>query len=237
MSALYELFHHDVDLQDWENLLAELSAESVGTIIENTEAEAWEVLRQCSIDELPHAGNVYANALLAKIEAELYDKLGTGIDLYYNANHLDTVLSLGESKISSIEDLEEHLASITGLEEFTDLIDDMDGGLDAERSVELTKLYDNGVDFVIDEYTPDDAVIALLEDGLKVDRIPYQLKRAVGAAYFIQAVVLELIPNADIQVQVCNLEVNVNFNVRNKCISIRYLDSFTPYINDQSIVL
>ena len=237
MTTLEQLFHHDIDLKDWEALLAELSVESVGTILNETEAEAWELMRQYSHDDMPHAGNIYANVLLGKIKKEVHRLFGSAIDVGYSVNALDTSLWFGDSAIADMDDLENYLNDITGFDDFIELLNEMDSGLDAERSTLLTQLYNNGSDSIIDEYMPDNSEIELLDDELEVDKIPPHLKRALGAAYFIKAVILELIPNVNVEVQVANLEASINLHVRNKDINVRSLTDFTPYINDQSVIL
>lgn len=236
MSALSHLFHQDIDLKDWESLLAELSVESEGTISKKVESEAWDALRQYSHEDMPHAGNIYAEILLANIEKELNKISGSNLDINYSVNALDTSLSINGCEIADMDDLDNCLNDITGYDAFLDMLDEIDSALDSDRSPLTKNLYDNGSDAVIREYMPENAEVILLGDHLDGDTIIPQLNRALGAAYFIKELILELMPEAKVDVRVVNLEASVNLHVDNQDINVRTLESFEPYIKDQSII-
>ena len=207
-------FREDVQLQDWEELLAELSGDDVDDMVKGLEADTWEKIREFDFNDLPHIGNAYADTLLSRLEGELREKVGYGflnVEKFINAD--DTSFSVNGRVISNMSDWKDCLVGLTGLDVLEAVIDDLMRDYDPIGSKTLTELHTEGRDAVIERYVPDEQAIKEASRLVGYEHLSPIIKWAFGAGFFIKAVVEEHIKpefkEADVVVEDFDLLVTI----------------------------
>lgn len=200
-----DILHKDIDLHDWEDFLAFLTAKSV--------EEATKPCKQAALDQIKehgedvHPGCVYADNLCASIASQI-NQAYPDIEVSWFINCTETSLNLscdGEiEKISGLYDYLGFLNMLTGLDGLYDIIEaaydyDLADATEAEakwiNSSETLKLIRSiGVDEIIEEFVIADDAKAdeiLTNSGCRytIDDYP---QKTLAVALIVKALIDEL---------------------------------------------
>lgn len=202
---LDSFFSEDVELQQWQSMLASMRGDNLSDSIEAMQKDAWEEVRAFDYDDAPHFGNTYANLLLNAIVGEITEQLGDTVSTEIFINALDTKFSVDNVAINSLNDLNRYLHLATGLNKFETTILGLLNKYDVTGSEILSELRSCGVDSLIGDYMPTQEALRDLDINLNidVDQMNINLKWAIGAARILKVIIEEHGASEDIKNSVC----------------------------------
>lgn len=185
-------FKDDVELQDWEAMLAELRGDNVDDMVKGLKADTWDRIRGLEFEELPHLGNEYAKTLLANLEAEMRQNVGQGfliIETFINSTN--TSISVNGNYIYGMDSWKKTLIELTGIDTLEGVIDGLMSDYSHIGSKTLTELHQEGRDAVIERYIPDEEALSKVTNLMGYEYLSPIIKWAYGAGFFIKAVIEE----------------------------------------------
>ena len=202
---LDSFFSQDIELQQWQSMLATMRGDNLSDSIEALQKDAWEEVRAFDYDDDFHFGNTYANLLLNAIVGEITEQLGDTVSTEIFINAMDTKFSVDGVAINSLNDLNRYLHGATGLNDFSTMILGLLNKYDATDSEILSELRSCGVDSVIGDYMPTQEILRDLDIDLNidVDQMNIHLKWAIGAARIVKAIIEEHGASEELRNSVC----------------------------------
>ena len=229
------LFHTDVDLRGWEDLLAKLNQETKEEVIKTTAIRAWEQMRGFELDDMPNAGFIYSYQLLVQIEDKLDDILGESIEIEHDPEYLGGHLLLNLHEVNNIDDYEAVISELTFLDEHVWRIENLIPYLDKRESPILSQVESKGVDALIDEYSLGDEAMDELELDMDTEYMPQQLREAIGAAHVLKAFIDEQtaggLNTGGAEVYVVGIQAVLALKVGEDKIRVEGLDDILGYID------
>lgn len=205
-------FDEDIQLQDWEAMLAKLRSADVDDLTKALKAAAWDEVRQYGSDEIPHFGNVYASVLLSNLQAELSQQLPDGaVEYEVFVNATNTSFSVDGVYINNFGDWVEFLAENTNLNQLYDLVSAIKYEYKHEDSKTLNALYFDGQTRTIINHHPTEEDLKSMGVDVDYQNMSHLFKTALGAALFIKAFIDEHREDdeAETSVKVDGLEVTL----------------------------
>lgn len=201
-------FREDVQLQDWEAMLAELQGDKVEDLVTGLEADTWEEVKHLDYQQLPHFGNAYASVLLNRLEGELRSQVGGSyLRCEKMINATNTSFSVCGTYINNMADWKDLLIEETGLEDFEAMIDVLMTDYSPVGSKVLSELHTNGKDATIEQYVPKQKQqLKEMCIDADIEDLALVLQWALGAACLVKAVIDEHI-NDDLKH--CNVLVEM----------------------------
>ena len=222
LSNIEALFYTDIDLHDWESMLATLSGESESVVTERAKAATWEEIRSNDdYENIESVSNIYASKLLDAVVAIINNE-------YPNLSHeqyincLNTSFSVDGQNIHDFDDLQNVLATLTGLEMCVDILDELNDSEfndldDAERdSIQKTgvvgdmRAATNLASFIDNIEATDEEVAGIYH----FSECPQQLRKAIGAALQIKRFIDDNTKFCDTEVTVVDSTVCISCDIR-----------------------
>lgn len=213
LSELNSLFYADIDLHDWEEMLAALRGESVNTVTDEVKELTWQDIKQCeSYEDVDAVSSVYASKLLDAVSAVIGESY-PNVSFEQSINCLMTSFFVDGESIHEYDDLQEVLFGITGRTKCADILDELnDSEFNDLEDAECHSIQNEGV---VGDMRAEGSFLSFLskltvsdEDLAGVyhyDNCPQELRHAIALALQIKRFI-------DDNTKFCDTEVTVMEN-------------------------
>lgn len=213
LSQLNSLFYLDIDLHDWENMLATLKGEDVNTVTDEVKEITWQDIQQReSYEDVDNVSSVYASKLLDAVSSVI-SKDYPDVSFEQSINCLMTSFFVNGETVHDFDGLQSVLSDITGrtmcvdiLEElndseFNDLDDAERHSIQSEGLVGDMRAATSFSSFIAEQQVSDE----LLAGIYHYDDCPTELRSAIALALQVKRFI-------DDNARFCDTEVTVSDN-------------------------
>lgn len=236
---LYESFNPHGRLSKLEELLAYWRGERKQAVIDRVSNKVFETIKQLNYQDLPNVGRLYATLLTYEMEQYITEMYGEAIDM---EKHLkvkidgddggDTEIRLFGKIVCDRDDLGNCLEDYSNFTDLGTLFYDLRFHVDRNDSKLVDISESESVEAVIAMKMPKTAEIETLGESLHIDKMPKQVKDAIGAAYAIKAFIKEQVPQALVKIEVAEWQVSVSIKTIMDAdyAKLVYVDDLIPYL-------
>ena len=212
---LNAIFAQDVELQDWEAMLALMRGDNLDDLKEGLKADAWEKSRGYEYEHVPPLGDTYATILLDAHKGEIVDQVGANnLWLLAQVDGKQTRFLVDNKDVNNLDDYNNYLAEVTGLNQLEAFIDELMTNYNHDDSEILTALAREGKDCLIGDYEPTAKNLIDMGIGINLERMAQPLKWALGAARIIEAFInenmIDELKPVFVDIGMYGIRVNVN---------------------------
>lgn len=223
-SQLNSLFYVDIDLHDWEEMLATLRGESVITVTDEAKELAWQDIKQReSYEDVDKVSGIYASKLvdaMSKVIAEQYPNISLSQDI----NCLMTSFSVDGCDVHDYTELQEVLFDITGRTKCLDILNELnDSEFNDLEDAECHLIQSTGVvgdmraatsflSFIFKQEVSDEDLAGVYH----YDNCPKELRHAIALALQVKRFIDDNTKFCDTEVTVVENTVQISCDVHNE---------------------
>ena len=224
---LYESFHANTNLHDWEALLAEWLGMSKADLIDKVSEQTYDQIKHYSYKALPNLSKSYTEMVIKLMHEHVKKTIGsvdTLLNMFdINEDGLDTKMVMGEFEIKNSQDWSNFLTTWTGHTKFGVALNDLLELVDTSESKLLDSIALSSIESCVDTLSPNDAANidawltsengALIKTPLIAADVPKELIDTIGIARLIKAVIEEQTPTAIVSIKVVDWQLSISAKI------------------------
>lgn len=224
---LYDSFHANTNLHDWEALLAEWLGMSKADLIDKVSEQTYDQIKHYSYKALPNLSTSYTEMVIKLMREHVKKTIGsvdTLLDMLdIDEDGLDTKMMMGEFEIKNSQDWSNFLTTWTGHTKFSTVLNDLLELVDTSESNLLDSIALSSIESCVDTLTPDD--IAKIDASLTDENgafittpliaadVPKELIDTISIAHLIKAVIEEQTPTAVVSIKVVDWQLSISAKI------------------------
>lgn len=220
---LYDSFHANTNLHDWENMLAEWLGMSKDALIEKMSERTYDQIKHYPYKMLPILSKSYTETIAKSMHEHIKKTIGSVgvlLDMFdIELDGLNNKMTMGEFEIKNSQDWGNFLTTWTGhtkfgivLNDLLDLVDTSESNL--LDSIALSSIEDCVTTLAPDELAKIDASLTeengtVINKPLVASEVPKELIDTIAIAQLIKEVIEEQTPTAEVLIKVVDWQLSI----------------------------